>query len=75
MLAARVRWPGAPGEQGDLVSRLRAVIVAKEARQARQQSEWERSRDRKRGGQPGHHGKGLQRDPEPGERKTAEPSA
>ena len=102
--------PGAGGEQGDLVSRLRAVIGAKdeqiaaltaaleaslererrlglrlaeverrlsmdssdsgtpsskerigakEARRARQQSERERSRDRKRGGQPGHEGKGL----------------
>ena len=33
-------------------------IGAKEARRARQQSERERSRDRKRGGQPGHEGKG-----------------
>ena len=114
--------PGAGGEQGDLVSRLRAVIGAKdeqisvlaaaleaslererrlelrlaeverrlsmdssdsgtpsskerigakEARRARQQSERERSRDRKRGGQPGHEGKGLKRDPDPGEKKDA----
>ena len=34
-------------------------IGAKEARRARQQSERERSKDRKRGGQPGHQGKGL----------------
>jgi transposase len=118
--------PGAAGEQGDLVSRLRAVIGAKdeqiaaltaaldasldrerrlelrlaeverrlsmdstdsgtpsskerigakEARRARQQSERERRKDRKRGGQPGHQGKGLRRDPDPGERKDAEPSA
>jgi hypothetical protein len=125
--------PGAAGGQGDLVSRLRAVVEAKdeqiaaltasleaalagldaerelrrrmelrlaelerrlsmdstdsgtpgsrerigtkEARRARQQSERERSRDRKRGGQPGHQGKGLGRDPDPGERKDAGPPA
>ena len=125
--------PEAAGEQGDLVSRLRAVVGAKdeqisaltasleealaaldasrererrlelrlaeverrlsmdstdsgtpssrerigarEARRARQQSERERRKDRKRGGQPGHQGKGLQRDPDPGERKTAGPPA
>lgn len=50
-------------------------IGAKEARKARQQSERERSRDRKRGGQPGHQGKGLKRDPDPGEKKTAGPPA
>jgi transposase len=48
---------------------------AKEARRARQQSERERSRDRKRGGQTGHPGKGLKRDPEPGERKDVPPPA
>jgi transposase len=118
--------PGAVGEQGDLVSRLRAVIGAKdeqiaaltagleaslererrlelrlaeverrlsmdsadsgtpsskerigakEARRARQQSERERRKDRKRGGQPGHQGKGLQRDPDPDESETADPPA
>jgi Transposase IS66 family len=118
--------PGAAGEQGDLVSRLRAVIGAKdeqiavltaaleaaldrerrlelrlaeverrlsmdstdsgtpsskerigakEARRARQQSERERRKDRKRGGQLGHQGKGLERDPDPGEKKDAEPPA
>jgi hypothetical protein len=50
-------------------------IGAKEARRARQQSERERSRDRKRGGQPGHQGKGLKRDPEPGKREDAAPPA
>jgi transposase len=50
-------------------------IGAKEARRARQQSERERSKDRKRGGQPGHQGKGPVRDPDPGEAKTAEPPA
>ena len=50
-------------------------IGAKEARRARQQSERERSKDRKRGGQPGHQGKGLKRDPDPDETKDAEPPA
>jgi transposase len=50
-------------------------IGAKETRRARQQSERERRKDRKRGGQPGHQGKGLTRDPDPGETKTAEPPA
>ena len=118
--------PGAAGEQGDLVSRLRAVIGAKdeqiavltaaleaaldrerrlelrlaeverrlamdstdsgtpsskerigvkEARRARQQSERERRKDRKPGGQPGHQGKGLERDLDPGEKKDAGPPA
>jgi transposase len=47
----------------------------REARRARQQPERERRKDRKRGGQPGHQGTGLQRDPDPGERKDAEPPA
>ena len=50
-------------------------IGAKEARRARQESERERRKDRKRGGQPGHQGKGLARDPDPGEAETAEPPA
>ena len=53
----------------------RERIGAREARRARQQSERERRKDRKRGGQPGHQGKGLERDPDPGEVKTAEPPA
>jgi transposase len=50
-------------------------IGAKEARRARQESERERSKDRKRGGQPGHQGKGLKRDPGPDDSKTAGPPA
>jgi hypothetical protein len=48
---------------------------AKEARKARQQSERERRKDRKRGGQPGHQGKGLTRDPGPDDTQTADPPA
>ncbi|MGH3183578.1 MAG: IS66 family transposase, partial [Streptosporangiaceae bacterium] len=50
-------------------------IGARETRRARQQSERERSKDRKRGGQPGHQGKGLARDPDPDDRRDAEPPA
>jgi transposase len=50
-------------------------IGAKQARRARQQSERERRTDRKRGGQPGHQGKGLARDPDPDARTDAEPPA
>ena len=50
-------------------------IAAGEQRKARQRSERERSKDRKRGGQPGHQGKGPKRDPDPGDRETAEPPA
>jgi transposase len=50
-------------------------IGAKQARRARQQSERERRPDRNRGGQPGHQGKGLRRDPDPDENKDAEPPA
>jgi transposase len=53
-------------------------IGAAERRKAgrrRQESERERRKDRKRGGQPGHQGKGLARDPDPGEMKEAGPPA
>ena len=53
----------------------REQIGAREARRARQQSERERRKDRRRGGQPGHQGKGPRRDPDPDERKDAEPPA
>jgi transposase len=55
-------------------------IGAKAARKVRekkgrQESERERSKDRKRGGQPGHQGKGLKRDPGPDDTQTAEAPA
>ena len=53
----------------------RERIGAKEARRARQESERERRKDRRRGGQPGHQGKGLKRDPDPDDTRTAEPPA
>ena len=53
----------------------RERIGAKKARRTRQQSERERRKGRNRGGQPGHEGKGLQRDPDPDDRKDAEPPA
>jgi hypothetical protein len=50
-------------------------IGAKEGRRARQESERERRKDRRRGGQPGHQGKGLGRDPDPDDTRTADPPA
>jgi hypothetical protein len=54
-------------------------IGARERRKAerrnRQASERERSKDRRRGGQPGHPGTGLSRDPDPDERESADPPA
>ena len=51
-------------------------IGARERRRAeRQESERERRKDRRRGGQPGHPGRGLARDPDPGERTDADPPA
>jgi transposase len=50
-------------------------IGAKAARRARQESERERRKDRKRGGQPGHQGKGLERDPDPDKSETVDPPA
>jgi transposase len=55
-------------------------IAARERRNAerkkeRQSSERERREDRKRGGQPGHPGSGLSRDPDPDERKQVPPPA
>ena len=47
----------------------------KAEREKRDSSERERRKDRKPGGQPGHPGAGLARDPDPEERKTAEPPA
>jgi hypothetical protein len=44
-------------------------------RKARQSSERERRADRKRGGQPGHPGAGLSRDPDPDEREEVPPPA
>jgi hypothetical protein len=54
-------------------------IGAKERRKARprerQASERERRQDRKPGGRPGHPGRSLSRDPDPDERKEADPPA
>jgi transposase len=47
----------------------------KAEQKARQSSERERRADRKRGGQPGHPGAGLSRDPDPDEREEVPPPA
>jgi hypothetical protein len=55
-------------EQRELLSRLRAVVEAKDAENAVLRAaldaslERERRKDRKRGGQPGHQGNRLERD-------------
>ncbi len=58
----------------------REGIGAKAARSARekkdrQESGRERDKNRKRGGQPGHQGKGPERDPDPDDSQAAEPPA
>jgi len=50
-------------------------IGAKEGHEARQQSERERCKDRKRGGQPDQQGKGPKRNPDPDDMQTADPWA
>jgi transposase len=47
----------------------------KAGRRPRQESERQRRGDRKRGGQPGHQGKGLAQDPDPGQMREAGPPA
>jgi transposase len=62
---------GAPPSKDPVGARERR----KAERQTRQCSERERRSDRKRGGQPGHPGAGLARDPCPGERREVPPPA
>jgi transposase len=73
-LAEAERRPGMDSTDSGTPSSTERTGV-KQARRARQQSERERSRDRKRGGQPGHQGKGLKRDPDPGDTKDVPPPA
>jgi hypothetical protein len=62
---------GTPASKESIGARERR----KAGRRQRQESERERRKDRKRGGQPGHQGKGLARDPDPGQMKEAGPPA
>jgi hypothetical protein len=70
-------WNGGWGKTGPIRLRRRRgkPIGANETRRARQQSERERRKDRMRGGQPGHAGKGPSRDPDPSWTKAADPPA
>jgi len=61
---------GTPPSKDPIAARERRKAEKKE----RQSSERERSKDRKRGGQPGHPGAGLSRDPDP-EREELPPPA
>ena len=58
-------------------ARLRELLADRDADIGglRLESGRERSKDRKRGGQPGHPGKGLARDPDPGGKREAPPPA
>jgi transposase len=62
---------GTPPSRDPIVARERR----KAERKARESSERERRADRKRGGQPGHPGAGLSRDPDPDEREDVPPPA
>jgi hypothetical protein len=55
--------------------RIGAVERRRAQRRERDASERERRKDRKPGGQPGHPGKGRSRDPDPDERREADPPA
>lgn len=63
---------GTPPSKDRIGARERRKAERKKERQA---SERERSEDRKRGGQPGHPGAGLSRDPGPQEREELPPPA
>jgi hypothetical protein len=62
---------GTPSSKESIAARERR----KAERKKRDTSERERRKDRKRGGQPGHRGSGLSRDPGPQDRKSADPPA
>ena len=63
---------GTPPSKDPIGARERRKSERKKERQA---SERERREDRKRGGQPGHPGAGLSRDPDPDERTELPPPA
>ncbi len=62
---------GTPSSKEQIGARERRKAERKE----RDSSERERRKDRRRGGQPGHPGTGLSRDPDPDEQETADPPA
>jgi transposase len=63
---------GTPPSKDSIEARERRKAERKKERQV---SERERRKDRRRGGQPGHPGAGLLRDPEPDERAGVPPPA
>jgi hypothetical protein len=63
---------GTPASKDPIGTRERRKAERKKEQQV---SERERRKDRKRGGQPGHPGAGLSRDPDPAELREAEPAA
>jgi transposase len=71
-LAADSTNSGIPPSKDPIGARERRKA---ERKRERQSSERERRKDRQRGGQPGHPGAGLSRDPDPAERGETPPAA
>jgi transposase len=66
---------GTPPSKDPIAARERRRAGRAKEKQDRQVSERERREDRKRGGQPGHPGSGLPRDPGPARREEVPPPA
>ena len=66
---------GTPSSKESIEAKARrqAERRARKARRDTDMSSRERSKDRKRGGQPGHPGRGLVRDPDPQQRQRLDP--
>ena len=74
-LERRLRMDSSDSGTPSSKERIGARERCRAERRNRDASERERRKDRKPGGQPGHPGKGLSRDPDPDERKSADPPA
>jgi transposase len=66
---------GTPPSKDTIGARERCKAGRAKEKKQRQASERERREDRKRGGQPGHPGAGLSRDPDPARREEVPPPA
>ena len=74
-LERRLRMDSSDSGTPSSKERIGARERRRAERRARDASERERRKDREPGGQPGHPGRGLSRDPEPDERREADPPA
>jgi transposase len=66
---------GMPSSKESIEAKARGNAERKARRQQRGGSSRQRSADRSPGGQPGHPGRGLRRDPDPGQRLPVAPPA